>query len=254
MFNANNFIIDKVRRVTRVALDTGLVDFTATSIENPQVQFTGESTDKTDAQGVLIARFATAKGVDFSGASSMFSLGLLASQRGSEVQVASEDNKLAGETFEVLKVVNGKATMGHTPKVVPAVVYELSDDKNIKGTIDVGAEEGNAQISGKDITLPASFTGTQIGVLYEYETTSAVKMSDDAEKFATAGKYLVDILAADVCNPAIKRAGTLVFPKAMPDSNVSVDLTTEGNHPFSFSALKDYCADDMELCYILFNE
>ena len=33
-----------------------------------------------------------------------------------------------------------------------------------------------------------------------------------------------------------------------------MNLTTEGTHPFSFTALKDYCADDADLCYILFEE
>lgn len=67
MFNATQFVIDKVRRITQINLATGLVDFTGTSVESPQIEFTGESTDKTDAQGVLLARFDTAKGVNFSG-------------------------------------------------------------------------------------------------------------------------------------------------------------------------------------------
>ena len=52
MFNATQFVIDKVRRITQINLATGLVDFTGTSVESPQIEFTGESTDKTDAQGV----------------------------------------------------------------------------------------------------------------------------------------------------------------------------------------------------------
>lgn len=57
MFNATQFVIDKVRRITQINLETGLVDFTGISVENPQIEFTGESTDKTDAQGILLARF-----------------------------------------------------------------------------------------------------------------------------------------------------------------------------------------------------
>lgn len=254
MFNANNFIIDKVRRVTQVNLADGCVDWTATSIESPQVEFTGESTDKTDAQGVLLARFDTAKGVNFSGEVSTLNLALMAAQRGTEVEVASEDVKLKGKTFEVLKVSGGKATMTYEPTVAPARVYTLSQDKNIDGTIDIGTEEGQAKVVGQEITMPESFEGTQIGVLYEYETSAAVKVSDNSEKFAEAAQYIVDILAADICNPSIKRAGSLVFPKAKIDNNFTVNMTTEGTHPFSFAALKDYCSDDAELCYILFHE
>lgn len=253
-FNANNFIIDKVRRVTQVNLATGLVDWTATSIESPQVEFTGESTDKTDAQGVLLARFDTAKGVNFSGESSMFVLPLMASQLGTEVQVASDTAKVHGKTFEVLKVVDRKATMSYTPSETPAYVYVLSQDKNIDTYIEVGAEDTQASITGKEITMPESFQGTQIAVLYEYDTESAVKVVDGSENYAEAAEYIVDILAADVCNPSVKRAGSLVFPKAKIDNNFTVNLTTEGTHPFSFSALKDYCSDEAELCYLIFHE
>lgn len=260
MFNATNFIIDKVRRVTRVNLTSGDVDFTLTSIANPQIEFTGESTDKTDAYGTLLARFDTAKGVNFSGEASLLSLDLMASQLGTEVDVADASNKLTGKVFETLKVVTSgdpatkTATLTHTPKTAPAKIYVLAEDKTIAGTIAIGAEAGDASISGKVVTLPDSFTGTMIGVLYEYETDSAVKVIDGSENFAEAAEYIVDILAADVCNPASKRAGVIVFPKAKIDNNFSITLTTEGTHPFGFTALKDYCSDDAELCYILFNE
>ena len=35
MFNATQFVIDKVRRITQINLETGLVDFTGISVENP---------------------------------------------------------------------------------------------------------------------------------------------------------------------------------------------------------------------------
>lgn len=255
MFNANNFVIDRVRRVTQVNLESGAVDWTATSIESPSVEFTGESTDKTDATGVLIARFDTAKGVTFSGEASMLTLPLMAAQLGSEVQVADTDAPVTGKTFEVLTVGADKiATMTHEPSTAPTSVYTMTADKNIDGVIEVGADEGQAQISGTKITMPTTFEGTQIGVLYEYETEAAVKVVDSSERFAEAAEYIVDILAADVCNPSVKRAGSLVFPKAKIDNNFTVDLTTEGTHPFSFTALKDYCSDEAELCYWLFNE
>lgn len=262
MFNANNFVIDKVRRVTRVNLDTGLVDFTLTSIENPQVEFTGESTDKTDAQGVLLARFDTAKGVNFSGEASLLSAPLMASQLGTEVQVASDTAKVSGKTFELLKITTTTesgtttktATMTYTPSTAPAYVYSITNDKNINSYVEVGTGDGKASVSGKVITLPEDFEGTQVGVLYEYETEEAIKVVDGSENLAEAAEYIVDILAAAVCNPATKRAGSLVFPKAKIDNNFTINLTTEGTHPFSFTALKDYCSDEAELCYLLFNK
>ena len=258
MFNATQFVIDKVRRITQINLATGLVDFTGTSVESPQIEFPGETPDQPDAQGVLRARFDTAKGVNFSGELSLLNLNLMGAQLGSEVQVAGENAKVKGADFAILTVTDTDgtktATLKHTPLGTPAAVYTMSEDKNISGVIEVGAEEENAKISGTTITLPATFEGTTVGVYYEYETESAVKLVDSAESFAEAAMYIVDILAADVCNPSVKRAGKIVFPKAKIDNNFTVNLTTEGTHPFSFTALKDYCADDAELCYILFEE
>lgn len=259
MFNATQFVIDKVRRITQVNLETGLVDFTGTSVESPKIEFTGESTDKTDAQGVLLARFDTAKGVNFSGEMSLLNLNLMGAQLGSEVQVADSTKKVKGADFAILTVTENAgvktATLKHKPTTTPVAVYTMSEDKNISGKIDVGTDTSTeAQISGNTITLPTSFTGTTIGVFYEYETETAVKLVDSAESFAVAAMYIIDILAADVCNPSIKRATRIVFPKAKIDNNFTVNLTTEGTHPFSFTALKDYCADDAELCYILFEE
>ena len=178
MFNANTFVIDKVRRVTQVNLETGLVDWTLTSIESPSIEFTGESTDKTDAQGVLIARFDTAKGVNFSGEGSLLSMPMMAAQLGTEVQVGSSTAKVTGKTFEILKVDGGKATMTHKPKVAPTVVYKITSDKNIESTIEVGSGTDKASIAEAVITLPTAFEGTQIGVLYEYEAEDAIKVTD----------------------------------------------------------------------------
>lgn len=255
IFNPKNFLIDKVRRVTQVNLATDLVDWTMTSIESPQIEFTGESTEKADAQGTLIAKFDTAKGATFSGEGSLLSVPMLASQLGTQVEVASQNAMVSGETFEILTLNAGTATMSYTPTTVPSHVYAISADKNIGEAIAVGSGEDNASISNGVITMPASYNGALVGVHYEFQTDSAVKVVDDSQNYAEAAKYMVDLLVCDVCNPSVKRAGTLVFPKAKIDNNVTIDLTTEGTHPFSFEALKDYCNDAGEiLCYWLFPE
>ncbi len=257
-FNAKNYVIDKVRRVTEVDLETGAPNWTATSIEDPQIEFTGETTDKTDAQGVLLTRIDTAKGVNFSGAVSTMNLQLLGSQLGTKMEAATDENKLTGEDFELVKIdpTTHKGTLRHTPKVNPAAVYGIGEDKNTDGqVIEVGVEvETKAQISENTITMPESYKGAYVGVLYTYETEAAVRVVDGSENFSVAAKYIISILASDLCNPNLKRIGTIVFPKAKIDNNVTIGLTPEGNHPFSFSALKDYCSEDEQLCYILYDK
>lgn len=252
-FDIKSAVINRILRLTEVGMESGMVNWVLRNIENPQAEFSGESVDKTDARGILISRFDTAKGFTLSGESSTLELGLMASQLGTEVQVASTDKKIRGEDFEIIAVTEDagekKATMAYTPKTVPNMVYTINKDKSLGEPIEVGTEEGNAKITGNVITLPDTYTGTRVGVLYEYETDEAVRLTDSSETFNKNAKYIAKILAEDVCG--VTAAVTIVIPKGKLDNNFSLNLTTEGTHPFSISAMKDYCSDEEELCYII---
>lgn len=250
-----NFIIDKVRRVTQIDRTSNTVDWTAISIENPQVEFTGESTDKTDAQGTIIARFDTAKGVTFSGEGSMINMQMMAAQLGTEVENASTSNKLLGEIFEVLPVKDSKATMTYKPQAdaLPSQVYAITADKNVDKAIEVGTDGASVTAAGV-ITLPNSYKGTYVGVHYTFEVDSGYRVVDDSEKYVDEAKYIVDCYVCDPCNTAVKTVALCVFERAKMDNNFTVNLTTEGTHPFSFTAMKDYCGEGERLCYWLFPE
>ena len=45
-----------------------------------------------------------------------------------------------------------------------------------------------------------------------------------------------------------------MIPKGKIDNNFTINLTTEGNHPFSITAMKDYCSEEEQLCYVLFGK
>ncbi len=253
-FDIKSAVINRFLRLTEVDLESGMVNWVLRNIENPQTEFTGESVDKTDERGILISRFDTAKGFTLSGESSKLELGLMASQLGTEVQVATTDKKIKGEDFEVISIVEDasgakKATMAYTPLTTPSVVYAINKDKSLGDPIEVGTEDTNAKIAGNVITLPASYEGTRVGVLYQYETDEAVRVTDSSETFNKNAKYIAKILAEDVCG--VTAAITIVVSKGKLDNNFSLNLTTEGNHPFKISAMKDYCSEEEELCYIL---
>lgn len=247
----DNYVIDKVLRLTEVGLTSEEVNWTMTSIESPNWEFTGEAVEKNDAHGVLLASFDTAKGVGFSGEGSLLSAPMLAAQRGAQL----EDGATAavkGETFEVVDVKDGVATLSHTPSKTPKYVYEITKEKGVGEKYQIGLEGGDWAISEAEIAVPTTYEGKRVGVYYEYTTTTGLKITDKADEYATAAKYIVNVLVRDMCNQDLKRACTIVFPKAKIDNNVSINMTTEGTHPFSFKALADYC-EDSELCYVLFD-
>ena len=250
MLNLNNFVTDEVRRVTEVNLTTDLVNWTARKVESPTWEFTGETVEKTDNKGAKLAIFDTAKGVTFSGELSMFTVPLLASQRGASVQYGTESLPVAGEIFEVLKVSGGTATMTHTPTVAPSYVYEITADKNTGDSHEVGTEWA---VSGRTITIPESYKGAYVGVHYKFTAKSGTLVKDMADEYSDAAKYIVELYVKDICSEQ-RRLGYIVFPKAKISNNFSINLTTEGTHPFSIEAIQDYCADENLLCYLLFAE
>lgn len=248
MLNMNNFITDEVRRITEVDLTTNLVNWTARKIESPTWEFTGETVEKNDNKGAKLAIFDTAKGVTFSGELSMVTIPALASQRGAVVEYGTEELPVAGELFEILKVKDGKATMTHTPTTAPTHIYEITADKNTGEAFEVGTEWA---VSGRDVTVPESYTSTYVGVYYKFTAKSGTLVKDMADEYSDAAKYIIEIYAKEICSER-RRLGYIVFPKAKMSNNFSINLTTEGTHPFSLEAIQDYCADENLLCYLLF--
>ena len=256
--NQVDYLIDRALSLSRIDLETGDLEWVAKSIEDPQLEFTGETTEKRDAQGTLIAQFDTAKGATLSGSLSLLSMVLMASQLGTEVQFGSNDAKILVDYVDEMAVASANdaktCELKYTPKTAPTAVYAMNADGSRGEKYEIGTGEGKATISGKVITLPEGFEGTKAVAAYEYESATAVMVEDGSENYTTPAKYILKILGADVCNPARKRSGAIVFPKAKLDNNFSLNLTTDGAHPFSLTALKDYCDEAARLCYVVWDE
>lgn len=263
-----DYLIDRALSLSRIDLTSGDLTWVAKNIENPQLEFTGETTEKRDAQGTLIAQFDTAKGATLSGELSLLNMMVLASQLGTEVQFGESASITVDYVDEmVAEKAEGetqyKCKTKYLPKTTPTAIYALNADGGMGTKYTIGTAEGNAtyaQGTGDDanigiITLPAAVTaGGKFVVAYKYDSATAVMVEDNAEEFAVPAKYILKILGADVCNPALKRSGAIVFPKAKLDNNFSLNLTTDGTHPFSLTALKDYCDEAGKLCYVVWDE
>lgn len=256
-----NYLIDRVLSVSRIELDDNALTWVAKSIENPQLEFTGETTEKRDAAGTLIASFDTAKGATMSGELSLLNMAVLASQLGTEVEFASNSNKILVDFIDEVEVgTGGVCKLTKAPKTAPTQVFALKADGSLGTSYTIGTDTGNATYTAASgdnaatITLPTGYTCTKVALYYQYESATAVMVDDGSENFTSPAKYVMKILAADICNPALKRSGFVVFPKAKIDNNLSLTLTTEGTQPFSLTALKDYCDDSARLCYILWDE
>ena len=115
--NLNSFVIDRPLRGMMLHSGTGEVMWTINQIEDPSLQVSAETADAVDALGVPIMSFDRAKSAEFSASSSLFDLGLLAAQSGSELEKSDASTKIVTPCFEEITRGTGEsATLKHTPK------------------------------------------------------------------------------------------------------------------------------------------
>lgn len=256
-FDLNNFVIDRIVRGVALSQKDDSVLFSINQIQNASLNCASESTDAVDALGTPIATFYRAKSAEFSAENALFDMQLMATQLGTKKKVASANAKItvpAMETFEV--EASKEYTLKHLPKVVPAEIYALNGDSTfgVKYTKGTAAADGIFAIdaaTGK-ISLPSDVVvGTEMFVMYEYETENAVEVVNSATEFPVGCKFVMEVLGCDVCDQTNLIYAYVIFNnfKLSPDFDWSI--ATDGAHPFSGRAQQDYCDKEKRLFSIV---
>lgn len=236
----------------------GSVMYSINQIEDPALNISAEETSAVDAIGSKIATYQRAKNAEFSGSNSLFDLGLLAAQMGGEKKVATSVAKIVVPCFETVDVARGEtsAELSHTPAGTVKEIYMLKGDSTLgtKYTVNASASATTFAISDTTITLPTNIArdaDIRIFVMYDYESENAVSVAGTATEFPKAGKFVLEVLGNDVCDPTTLIYAYLVFPNAKLDSNVDITFTTEGKHPFKLNCQQNYCDKDKKLFEII---
>lgn len=217
-FDLNNFVIDRIIRGVALSQKDDSVLFSINQIQNASLNCASESTDALDAMGTPIATFFRSKSCEFSAENALFDMSLMATQLGTTKKVASADAKItvpAMETFEV--AAGGKYDLKHTPKVAPTEIYGLNGDSTFgaKYTKGTSASATEFSIADKTISLPTGIeVGTEMFVMYEYETENAIEVVNSATQFPVGCKFVMEILGCDVCDQTNLIYAYLIFNNA----------------------------------------
>lgn len=154
--------------------------------------------------GTPIATFYRAKSAEFSAENALFDMNLMATQLGTKKKVASSTSKITAPAMESFTVEAGlKHELKHAPKTAPTEIYALNDDSTFgtKYTAGTAASATEFSIAGSTITLPTGIAvGTEMFVMYEYETESAVEVVNSATNFPVGCKFVMEVLGCDVCD------------------------------------------------------
>lgn len=267
MLNKDELILDKVRSIAAHDLETGILQYRLTSVEEPNITVTAESEQVLDAVGSVIATMYHAKAATISGTNSLLHFGLLASQYGTKKQVAgytdldptkasSTSDTITDYTYEILEIASGAVKLKH--KASGDINFIYSVESGEVGTAYIAGAVSSATEFVQDdsgattvITVPTGLTG-KVYVEYKYETTDAFQIVNKTSEFPKNSNLVIYAYFRDKCNDDIKYSGKIICPKAKLDpTSIETTLTSTGKHPFTYILSKDYCDETDELFTII---
>ena len=255
----NNFVIDHVLRGI-MTKKNGEYMWSINQITNPSLNVAlSDTAQAVDALGTVIQEFDRGRSAEFGAENSIFDLSLYAAQMGRDVEVASGTAKITVPAFEPVDV-KGEDAETYVTKKVPtesiAKIYVLNGDGTLGKAFAAGtaasAEEFAYAEDTHTISLPTGLEkGTQLFVMYEYESEKATAVTANAVDFPKAGKFVLEVLGTSVCDPDTLIHAYVVFPNAKLDGNVDFTFATDGTHPFTIRAMQDYCDKEKRLFSIV---
>jgi len=264
-FDMNNFVIDRIIRGVALSQKDDSVLFSINQIQNASLNCASESTDAVDAMGTPIATFYRAKSAEFSAENALFDMNLMATQLGTSKKVASASAKVVAPSMESFvigeeawdkKVVADKYTLKHKPLAIPTEIYAINGDstfgvKFVKET-DASATGFAYAEDDNTITLPTGLAdGTELFVMYEYESENAVEVVNSAKNFPVGCKFVMEVLGCDVCDQTNLVYAYVIFNNAKLSPDFDWSIATDGTHPFSMKAQQDYCDKEKRLFSIV---
>lgn len=259
IFNPNELVLEKVRSVEEYDPSTLELAGRYTSIEDPILNFSNSEREVTDAFGASIMTFYDADKGSFSFSNSLHSLDLLASQFGTEKEVATSENKINVPVSEIVAINSeGKAVLKYTPVGTEGAeipyVKVINNNNTFGETYEISSTAGDGKftldVGTKTITLPSGTTG-KIFVNYEKASDSAVRVAKETDKDPLVRTLLIHAIFHDPCNKNIVYSGVIRAPRAQIDStSVDVNLKSDGKHAAKYKLEKPYCDDSARLVEI----
>lgn len=264
----DSIVIDRAIKGTMFDSVTGKMIFNVEMIKDPNIEISGTTVFADDHMGTHIMSFNRAKEAKFSASNALFSLGLAAAQYGSTKTIATSDSKIVVPIYEEIlvgetegegntSVANTSVTLSQTPVADSVLwIYKL-DGKNMGTAYSVASNASATEfkIAADTITLPTgdgAFLATDVmAVWYEYAAEKAVSVENGADAFAKSGRFDLEAIVHDPCSKDIQYHAHFIFPNAQLEGNSTTNLTTEGDHPFSFVAIQDYCTTGQQLFSII---
>lgn len=251
-----NFIVDRVVRGNMYDRKTNEMLWSLNQIQSPSLSMESETVDAVDALGTPIMSFDRSKSCTFSGENAIFDLKLLGQQVGTE---AKNEARII-PVFEEHEVKDGKITLEEVPAEEVNYLYVLDEDGSIgstiylNGTVGIPDDAATFEINVSEVTFVNGVEdGSRVFASYEY-TGKSTFVVNKANEFPKAGKFVMEVLGRDVCDPTTEVFAYLVLPNAKLSASTEVSFETEMSQAFELTAQQDYCSRDNELFVLIIPE
>lgn len=252
--NLNNIIVDRVLRGIFSDKNDDVI-FSLNQVQDLSLNQTSESQEVTDALGVSIMELMRSKSIEASANNAVYDFGLLAAQYGTDKVTATGEAKITVPTMESFEVSGTTYTLKHTPVADPVAIYALNGDSTLGAKYAKGTGSTTTEFAYADgvITLPTGIAdGTDMFVMYEYESENAIEVVNSANNFAKMGKMTFEVLAYDVCDPETKMLAYLILPRFQLSNDLDWSIGGDNQqHPFSGKAHVDYCSKDKKMLRVV---
>lgn len=254
-------IIDRVIRAYVRNVSTKKVKFTVDQMKDVTAKATMETQEVKDALDAPISEIARSKAFEISGNNALYNMDMQAEQYGTKVESSDASNTFLAPCADEIDYEKNDTTvtLSHTPAGTGAegipYIYTLVDgatDQSFGYAASAAADKFT--FSGTTVTLPEGLSanaGGTILVVYDYTANAndvVYKIENQGSKFPEMVNVLLEVLFRDVCDDTMKSFGYVEMPRAKFDGNVDIDLSPDGNHPFTIKAYKEYCARKQNLC------
>lgn len=165
--------------------------------------------------------------------------------------------------FDELKIETADAaTLARTPAAGTfKFLYKLNGDGTLgeKFTVGSSAAGNTVTVTTKAVAFASgkAAVGDRFAAFYEFEANDqagASQVTNNAVDFPSAGRFVMEVLGVDVCDPSTLYSAYIEFPNAKMTSDFDLTFTTDSKHPFTLRAMQDYCDPEKRLFRIVIPE
>lgn len=245
----NGIVIDKVHSILLTKPVTEEIIACINNVSEFNIEVSSESTDNTNAEGALVYRKYAGKTAEVTGTVTMLDMALKAIQAGTDLEIATAENKLVFPDYKFAKAGSTlelpKGTKEGTVKV-----YISTKTYAIGAAVEAGESAATTDtyfLSGATLNLPTSEDVELYCVSYDREVEEGFKYVNKSDKVPKTMRMLVKAVAVDPCEDILRPYMIEVERFQMSPDTTEALSAPDATFEFNGSILANVCSDEKEL-------